>query len=89
MRIVIAVKQIPYRLESQEQTFFEALAQCGRDNRFNFPFGAYRKKRSVDGTVIVKEKGFRQTLIEDKKGERNSGAKLQSNEAHSGAWIVK
>jgi hypothetical protein len=68
MRIVVAVEQIPYRLESQEQTLFEALAQCGRDNRFNGPFGAYQKKK-LSGLSFVKQKVFRQTLIEDKKGE--------------------
>ena len=44
MSFVVAVEQIPYRLESQEQTLFEALAQRGGDNRFKGPFGAYQKK---------------------------------------------
>ena len=67
LRIVVAVEQIPYRLESQEQALFEALAQCGRNNRFNGPFGAYQKK--IVGTVIFKKKVNRQTLIKDKKGD--------------------
>ena len=44
--IVVAVEQILYRLESQEQALFEALPQCGRNLRFNGPFGAYQKKLS-------------------------------------------
>ena len=44
MSFVVAVEQIPYRLESQEQTLFEALAQRGGDYRFKGPFGAYQKK---------------------------------------------
>ena len=68
MRIVVAVEQISYRLESQKQTLFEVLAQRGRDNRFNGPFGACQKKSAVR-TVLCEAKKIRQTLIEYKKGE--------------------
>ena len=45
MRIVVVVEQISYRLESQVQTLSKALAQCGRDDRFNGPFSACQQKR--------------------------------------------
>ena len=68
MRIVVAAEKIPYRLESQEQTLSEVLAQRGRNNRFNGPFGACPKK-VLSGLSLVKGKVVGQTLIEDKKGE--------------------
>jgi hypothetical protein len=68
MRIVVAVEQIPYRLESQEQTLLKTLAQRGRDNRFNGPFRACQKRETVlSGLSLVKQKAFKLTLIEDKK----------------------
>ena len=79
MRIIVVVEQIPYRLESQEQTLFEALAQCRRNNSFNGPFGAYQK---VVGTVIFTQKVFRQTFIEDKKGELGNQGRNSNNMKH-------
>jgi hypothetical protein len=55
MRIIVAVEQIPYRLESQEQTLSKALAQRGCDNRFNGPFGTCQERRKVlSGLSFVK-----------------------------------
>ena len=59
------VNPIPFGVP--RTNFVLGLAQRGRDNRFNSPFGACQK--SVDETVICQAKVFRQTLIEDKKGE--------------------
>ena len=87
MRIVVAVKQIPYRLESQQQTLFEALAQRGRDNRFNGPFGAYQKR--VDKTHFQAKSIKTNFHRRQEREARNSGAKLQSNEAHSDAWFIR
>ena len=67
MRIVIAVEQMSYRLESQEQTLFETHAQCGRDNRFNCPFGAYQKKKVI-GTVIFKQNWSDKLSSKTRKG---------------------
>ena len=89
MRNIVAIEQIPYRSESQEQTFFETLVQRGRDNRFNGPFSVCQK-RSVVGTVICQEKSVQTNCHRrQERGARNSGTKLQSNEAHSDAWFIR
>ena len=53
---------------SQVQTLFDALAQCRRDDRFNGPFSACQTKKLLE-LLFIREKVFRQTFIEDKKGE--------------------
>ena len=88
MRIVVAVEQLPYRLESQEQTLFEALAQCGRDNRFNGPFGAYQKK-SCRHCHFQAKSDQTNSHRRQEMGAPNSGVKLQSNEAHWDACFIK
>ena len=88
MRIIVAVKQIPYRLESQQQTLFEALAQCRRDNRFNGPFGAYQKKSCQECHFQAKNDQTNSHRRQE-RGAQNPGAKLQSNEAHLGAWFIR
>ena len=87
LRIIVAVEQIPYRLESQQQTLFEALAQRGRDNRFNGPFGAYQKKGCRDCRFQEKSNETNSHRRQE-RGALNSGVKLQSNEAHSGACFI-
>ena len=53
---------------SQVQALFDALAQCRRDDRFNGPFSACQTKKLLE-LLFIREKVFRQTFIEDKKGE--------------------
>ena len=90
MRIVVAVlvERIPYRFESQEQTLFEALAQRGGDNRFNGPLGACQKKE-LSGLSFVKQSVQTNSHRTQERGGQISGARLQSNEAHSGAWFIR
>ena len=93
MRTVVAVeKKIPYRLYSQEQTLFGVLAQPqrGRNNRINGPFGACQKKKVSSGLSFLKQKGVQTNRHRrQERGARNSMARLQSNEVHSGAWYIR
>ena len=83
--VVVVVEQIPYRLESRYQTFFDALVQCGRNNRFNCPFGACQIKSVVE-TVIYQVKSVQTNPHRrQERGAGNSGARLQLNDVHSGA----
>ena len=86
MRIVAAIQQTAYRLKSQEQTLFEPLAQCACNNGFRVPFGAYQINKYCRNSQA---KGVQTNSHRRQEREaRNSGAKLQSNEAHSGAWFI-
>lgn len=87
VRIVLAVEKIPYRLESQKQTLFKALAQRGCNNRFNGPFGACQEKgKKSCRDCHLSSKGVQTNPHRrQEKGAWNSKARLQSNEVHSGA----
>jgi hypothetical protein len=60
-------RENPYRLESQEQTLIEVLAQSGRNNRFNGPFDSCQKK-SVMGTAICQLKCSDKPSSKTRKG---------------------